>query len=231
MINVLDKISNFFKEIGKSFIIFFLYLMMSVFLSSLFQNVVKNSNFWISNLSALLVEAIILFVLFIIYHKKIIDDFKSFKQDFKSIMNTSLKNWVVGLIIMIVSNFIISMIVGNIAGNEEANRNLLVSMPLYAVSAMIFIAPITEEIIFRLSPRKAFTKKIPYALYSAIFFASMHILASNTLIELLFAIPYGALGFAFAKTFYETDNICSSISIHMIHNSVAVALAYIGILG
>lgn len=227
----MEKVKNFFKEIGKSLLVFLLYLGLVLILSNAFKNLINSSNFWISNLIAILVELIVLIVLFLIYHKRIIADFKEYKNNIKNIMSTSLKNWIIGLILMLVSNVIISFITGNIANNEEMNRSLLVSTPLYAITAMILIAPLTEEIIFRLSPKKAFTKKIPYLIYSAIFFGSMHLLSSTSLIELLYVIPYGALGFFFAKSYYETNNIFSSISIHMIHNTVAVILAYMALLG
>lgn len=227
----MEKIKIFFVEIGKSLGIFCLYLFLSLLLSGLFNNVINSNNFWLSNLTALLIEAVVMLVLFFIYYKKIIADFKEFKTNHKSIMNTAFKNWVLGLAIMFVSNIIITMIVGNMANNEAANRTLLLSTPLYAITTMILVAPISEEIIFRLSFRKAFTKKIPYLIYSAIFFGSMHLLSSTSWLEILYIIPYGALGYFFAKTFYETDNICSSIVMHMIHNTVAVLLAYVSLLG
>lgn len=227
----IDKLSNFLKEIGKSILILFLYLALSIFLSSLFKNLVNSKNFWIANFSALAVEVIMLTIFIIIYHKRLFNDFKKFKKDYKKILDTSIKNWLLGLVIMLVSNIVISMIVGNIANNEEMNRSLLMSTPIYAITAMVIIAPITEEIIFRLSSRKAFTKKLPYLIYSGLFFGVMHLLSSTSLIEILYIIPYGALGFFFAKAFYETDNIWSSISVHMIHNAIAVTVAYMSMLG
>jgi len=227
----MEKAKNFFKEIGKSILVLFLYLTLSIILSSLFSNFVTSKNFWIANLSALTVELIMLTIFILIYRKKLINDFQDFKKDYKKILDTSIKNWLLGLVIMLVSNIIISMIVGDIANNEEMNRSLLMSTPIYAITAMVIIAPITEELIFRLSPRKAFNKKIPYLIYSGLFFGAMHLLSSTSWLEVLYVIPYGALGYFFAKAFYETDNIFSSISVHMIHNLVAVSVAYMTMLG
>lgn len=227
----MEKVKNFFIEIGKSLGVFCLYLFLSIFLSSIFSNIINSGNFWIKNIMALLIELLIMLILFFIYHKKIIKDFKSFKENYKSIMNISLKNWALGLAIMFVSNIIISMIVGDMANNEAANRALLLSTPIYAIITMIIVAPITEEIIFRLSPRKAFTKKLPYLIYSGMFFGSMHLLSSTSWLEILYIIPYGALGLFFAKAYQETDNIWSSITIHMVHNALAVILAYFALLG
>lgn len=227
----MEKVEFFLKEIGKSILVFFLYLALSIFLSGLFKSLVNSNNFWITNFAALAVELIIALVFIIIYRKKLIDDFKKLKKDPKKLLDIAIKNWLLGLVIMLISNIVIGMIIGNIANNEELNRSLLLKTPIYALTAMIIIAPFTEELIFRLSPRNAFTKKIPYLIYSGLFFGAMHILASTSLIELLYIIPYGALGFFFAKAFYETDNIWSSIIVHMVHNSVAVFFAYMAMLG
>ena len=230
-IKFLDKVSNFFKEIGKSILILFLYFGLSILISMFLGKFINSKNFWISNFSALSVEEFVMITFILIYRKRIVNDFKNFKKDYKKIMDISLKNWLLGLALMLVSNIIISLIVGNIANNEEMNRSLLMSTPIYAIIAMVIIAPITEEIIFRLSPRKAFTRKIPYMIYSALFFGAMHLLSSTSWLEILYVIPYGALGYFFAKSFYETDNIFSSISTHIIHNTIAVAFAYMAMLG
>ena len=48
----------------------------------------------------------------------------------------------------------------------------------------------------------------------------MHIIGSaSSLIDVLFIIPYSSLGLAFAYTYYKTDNIFSTISMHLIHNT------------
>lgn len=227
----LDKATLFLKEISKSVLVFILYLALSILLSTAFNPQITSNNFFVANIFGILVELIIAGTFVFIYRKRLFSDLKEYKNDYKKIMDTAFKNWIIGLIIMIISNIIISSFVGNIANNEELNRTLLLKTPIYAVVAMIIIAPITEEILFRLSPRKAFTKKIPYLIYSAIFFGLMHILASSSIIEILYIIPYGALGFFFAKSFYETNNIFASITTHMIHNTIAVIVAYITMLG
>lgn len=227
----MEKVKIFFTELGKFVLILFGYLYAAIIIPSLFKSGIKSKNFWISNLTAILAELIILLIFFLIFHKRIINDFKDYKKNFKSIMNVSIKNWLLGLVIMIVTNVVISTIIGDMASNEELNRNLLLSTPLYAITAMVLIAPFTEEILFRLAPRKIFKRKIPYLIFCAIIFGGLHLLSSTSLIEILYIIPYGALGFFFAKNFYETNNIFSSISTHMIHNTIAVTLAYITLLG
>ena len=44
--------------------------------------------------------------------------------------------------------------------------------------------------------------------------------SAKTLVDVLYIIPYGALGGAFALAYYDTDTIFTSMTMHMIHNIV-----------
>ena len=91
---------------------------------------------------------------------------------------------------------------------------------------MILIGPLIEEITFRASFKNAFNKWYTFATFTAILFGLAHI-AKFELLEFLYVIPYGALGFFFAKAMYETDNIFSSYLIHFLHNLMCVVLIFI----
>jgi len=125
---------------------------------------------------------------------------------------------------MMICNILIQSITGDIAANESANRELLTNFPISNIITMVFIGPLIEEITFRASFKKAFTKWYTFSLVTAIIFASFHLLAGSSLSEILYIIPYGALGFFFAKAFYETDNIYTSFIAHMVHNGICVCL-------
>jgi len=113
---------------------------------------------------------------------------------------------------MMICNILIQSITGDIAANESANRELLTNFPISNIITMVFIGP------------NAFTKWYTFSLVTAIIFASFHLLAGSSLSEILYIIPYGALGFFFAKAFYETDNIYTSFIAHMVHNGICVCL-------
>jgi hypothetical protein len=143
-----------------------------------------------------------------------------------------------GVIVMIVSNLIVTYLVGDIAVNEQTTRDTLLTYPIYAIPTIIFFGPFLEELVFRFGLRKSFKKEITFALASAIIFGGLHVLTAideftltsilNHLSEFLFIIPYGALGFFFAKAYYETDNIFSSIIPHITHNTLSVLLIVLG---
>lgn len=216
-----NKIIEFLKGIGT----IFLYFILVAIGNSLFSDFYESSNKLIASLSQLGTYLIMLLGLSLIYHKRIIEDFKKFQKDN---VNIAIKNWLCGLGVMIISNIFISFIVGNIAANESANRELLNNFPLINMIIMIVIGPFIEEITFRLSFKEAFSKWYTFALTTGLFFGFVHILASITPgfnpLELLYIIPYGALGFFFAKAMFETDNIYTSYIAHFIHNSLCILL-------
>lgn len=233
----MKKILEKAKIFGIWIIAFMLYFIIVPFiLGSLFQSSFQSSNMIIANISLALSEVIIFLSVLLIYNKVVINDAKKFKKDYRKNLDIGFKYYCIGLLVMIASNLILTFIMGNgsIATNEELNRQYLVKFPLYSIIAMIFVGPPLEEIIFRLGFRKAFNKEILYCLFSALVFGGLHVYtafdgltlseALKNWMQVLYIIPYGSLGFAFAKVYYKTDNIWTSMTIHMMHNAITVLL-------
>lgn len=212
-----EKALEFFKGIGT----IILFILLSFIGNILLGNFYISDNIIISTLSQLGTYIIILLGLILLYHKRLLEDLKTFKKEY---IKTALKYWLIGLGIMMICNILIQSITGDIAANESANRELLTNFPISNIITMVFIGPLIEEITFRASFKKAFTKWYTFSLVTAIIFASFHLLAGSSLSEILYIIPYGALGFFFAKAFYETDNIYTSFIAHMVHNGICVCL-------
>jgi membrane protease YdiL (CAAX protease family) len=209
------------KLIGKAFLIFVLYILLSIYMEVTFKICFNSSNLLVSNLSLILSNIFLLLVISLFFLPTIIEDFKKINKDALSL---SYKNWLKGLVIMYISNIIIVLITKDIATNESYNRDLLFDMPIYAISVMVFVAPLIEELIFRLSIKDLFKNKWVYATVSGLIFGLMHLTTATNLLELLYVIPYGSLGFFFAKSVYETDNIWSSMITHMSHNGAIITL-------
>ncbi len=217
------KILEFFKGLGTVL----LYYVISLIMGRLIGKFYYHDNIVVASLAQICLYVVLLCVLGIIYHKRLIHDFKSFKGDY---VGVALKNWIIGIGVMFICNLIISSVVGGIASNEEANRNLIASYPVSSFITMVFLGPLIEEITFRASFKKAFNKWYLFALVTALIFGSAHILSFFTtgdFLELLYLLPYSALGFFFGKAFFETDNIYTSYLVHMIHNGVCVILLLI----
>ena len=175
------KVMAFFKGIGT----IILYLVLSILGALLFGNFYQSENKLVAGLSQLGTYTLMLIVIGLIYHKRLINDFKNFK---KENINIALKNWLIGLGVMMITNIIITMFVHDIATNESLNRELLMKYPLSNIITMIFIGPLLEEITFRASFKEAFSKWYTFAITTGLLFGLAHI-AKWELLEFLFVIP------------------------------------------
>ena len=172
-------------------------------------------------------------IVYTLYYKSLNRDFKNYFKDFRKNFKLSIPYYVIGLIIMIISNNIISLFFTSAsANNENAIRSLIDIYPLYMLFSVGIYAPFIEEIIFRKSIKdiiiinkddKKFSKYL-YVVISGLIFASLHVIGSSVWQDYLFIIPYMALGTAFAALYYKTDNIFETIVIHSMHNLIAIIL-------
>lgn len=203
-----------------------LYLILEMIGAFFFGDFFFSSNLVIATLAQLGTYTIMLSGLAIVYRKRLKKDFQTFK---KENIKIALKNWLIGLVAMCICNIIISIFIQDISANESANRELLNSYLISNIIIMIFIAPLIEEITFRASFKNAFKKWYTFALTTGFIFGFAHIIAGLsqngfTIKELIYIFPYGTLGFFFAKAFYETDNIYTSMIAHILHNAMCVTL-------
>ena len=175
-------------------------------------------------------------ILFLLYKDKLIKDFKEYFKEFANNFELSFKYYFLGVIIMIASNLIITLFFSDAtAGNEEAVRSLIDQAPLYMLFSVSLYAPFIEELIFRHSIKDCImgfgNNKITRGLYifvSGFIFAALHIVGQATsIIDYIYLIPYLSLGIAFSALYSKTDNIFSSISMHMLHNTVTVILYFV----
>lgn len=172
-------------------------------------------------------DILLLMILIKLYQKDIIHNFyEYFNKDWKEHLKESARYWGIGLLVMVLSNYVIAILTnGEPAANEEAVRNLIQISPLYMAFELIIYAPISEELIFRKSIHNITNNRYIYVLLSGLIFGGLHAITSfNTPIDLLYLIPYCSLGFAFALLYNKTNNIFSTITIHSIHNTLALIL-------
>ncbi len=221
------------KKIPKLIIIVTLF-----FLSSLFQLIpirlfhIDISN--ITNYQQLLLttfsDSILLIILVFIYYKDLKKDFNKLKENFNSIIDTGIKYWFIGLIIMVISNIFIGLFITSAkAGNEEGVQQLIHSSRFLSIIAVGILAPIIEELTFRKAFREVFTNKTLFVLASGLIFGGLHVILSlNSLWDLFYIIPYSSLGIAFGYMYQKTDNIYTSIIMHIFHNTALTTLSLIG---
>lgn len=221
------KLLNVFKSIGLIFSIIlfptFLLLVLGIDLSNL-----SDSEY----IFYLAISNLVLLVIFmLIYKDTLIKDFNCFKKNFIHNIEISFKYWFIGFIIMALSNLFINYILHKgLAGNEEQVRNYIDAFPLFMIFNTVIYAPITEELAFRKSVKDSISNKWVYVLTSGLVFGMLHISSYITDVsDLVYLIPYSSLGISFALLYYKTNNIFSSISMHAIHNLIAVIIYLIGV--
>lgn len=182
------------------------------------------SNTYITNIALLLSDIFIVIVLIYFYKEDFIKGHDDLNKTYKDKIGSTIKIWLIGLVIMIISNNIINLFTASgIANNESLNRVVLDELTIYAIPTMVIFGPICEEIIFRLSLKKIFKNKYLYIILSGLLFGGAHVLGTSG-IELLYIIPYGALGSAFAYIYVKNKNILCPILAHMLHNLICIVL-------
>ncbi len=224
--NILERIK--IKEV-----ILFIIIICLFYLSPYFQYIpIKLFNIDIHNISDMqnvllnLFSNICLFILFfIIYFKSLIKDFHIFKNDILFNLNSALKYWFLGFILMFISNIIILLINGSMAGNEQLVRSMIKTLPLVMLLNAGIIAPFNEEIIFRKSLGDIFNSKWLFVFFSFLLFGGAHVIGNvNNILDVLYILPYGFLGGAFALAYRNTNTIFTPILMHMFHNTMLVSI-------
>ena len=192
----------------------------------LFNIDINNCNTTLYNILRILPNIGQALVLFFMYRNEIVDDFKKFINNFGKYSDIAIKYWIIGFIIMFISNMIIINITpSKLATNEEGVREIIKAIPLISVVILGFVAPFSEEIIFRKSFKDVIKTKWVFILTSGFVFGLLHVITSfDYLYDLLYVIPYSSLGIAFALIYYRTNNVFSSIFVHALHNTILVIL-------
>lgn len=220
----MEKFKNIIKNISDLLILIFIYIIVPQVIGMMFFKVFKlpeNTSIYIGNFFVL--------IIYFLMYKDIL--LKSLKDYFKKFSNfsDSLKYWGMGFGIMILSNLIINVFILKNSGstNENLVRESLKLYPIIGFLSISVVAPFVEEMIFRFGLRKITGKNKIFPIISALAFGFAHTIAGlgeGNFLELLYIIPYGALGYTFGLVYNKSNNIFSSIVAHMMHNTLVYAL-------
>ena len=140
-----------------------------------------------------------------------------------------MKAWFIGLSLMCASNLLISLLTPvHEANNEVLVQEMLNQAPILSFISATFIAPFLEEMLFRKSLGDIFSNKKLMIFGSGLVFGLLHVVFSiQTPWDLLYVIPYGALGSSFAYLIYKKDNVFIPITFHMLHNGILTLVSII----
>lgn len=223
------------KDTIKGIIAFTLYFVLSGFQSLFFTLIgidlskLNTNQLFILNI---IYQIIIIFITILIFKNTFINNLKEYKNNIKLYLSKYIKYWFIALGLMYLSNFIIIIINGQIAANEQSVRELFNANPVLTFILASFLAPLLEELIFRLSLYKILNKYPRfYILISGLFFGFMHIIGTtNNILDYLYLIPYSIPGCIFAYTLVKSKNIFVPISLHFIHNTFALIIQLVSLL-
>lgn len=172
-------------------------------------------------------EMITLLVIMFILKDKINRDWQDMKKNHYQYFKKYFKYWFLILGLMMLSNlFILALDPNSSSGNEDTIRSIFTQMPIYMYLSAVVIAPLLEELIFRLSIRNIIkSTDWLFILISGLVFGSLHVIGNiETWVDLLYIFPYSMPGFIFAYILAKSDNIFVSIGLHFIHNGILMSL-------
>lgn len=232
-----QKLKDNQKPIMKMTLIFLLYYTLPLYLI-LINILLNNAIAKVFNMSnagfQFLFNIIFSSILFFLYKKELKAEYQDFKKNNEQYIKKTIKYWFIGLLVMVIANGLINSINPNeLPANEQAIREMLNDNALLMVLATVILAPFIEEIMFRKTLSHIFQKPFILIIANTILFGGAHVFNSyQTPIDLLYIIPYGALGGAFAYINYKSKNIFSSMTIHAIHNGLLIILyLFVALLG
>lgn len=175
-------------------------------------------------------DTIILIIIIFLYRKELKEQLSNFKKNFYEYSDVAFKYWLIGLIVMVISNLLITAFSPNsMANNEEQVQQLIHGAPFVSLICVGVLAPIIEEFTFRKAFYDAFNKEWLFVLVSGLVFGSLHVVLSlESLWDLLYLIPYSSLGISFGFVMCKTKNVFSSTLVHIFHNTCLTLLSILG---
>lgn len=186
------------------------------------------------NIILIVVDLLFMGVLFLIYKKEVINDFKAFTSNKGKWFFKYLGLFIGSVVVMGALNLILSKITNMTSSeNEELVRELIKKLPVYMTISTIIYAPFVEEMLFRKCVRKIIAGndklvKIAYVLISAIIFGLVHVLTLDaTFNDILMGIPYMVVGLSLGYIYVKTDNVFSTVQFHLMHNTILLILQFI----
>ena len=220
MKNYISKYSNLIKGLI-TFIVFF----SSSYIQLTFLNILNINPKSLSIKEATILSCISSFIITIIvvllYRKDLKKEFKIFKDKLSDNLDIGFKYWMIGLFIMMVSNLILANVLNaGEAANEQTVQKMISAAPLLLLISAGILAPILEEITFRKVFRDNIKNNIIYVIVSGFIFGYLHVSGTNDILQLLYIIPYSSLGVCFAISYVKTKTVFTSMTMHMLHNTI-----------
>lgn len=224
---MIEKIKKILLFIG--LFILFLYKDLIYMVPLAFLNIDLNSlSYQTSTLLSIISSLFLILLILLIYKNYLKEKIVDYKKHFNNYFDMGFKVWFLGLLGMCVANVLIATFSPiHEANNEVLVQEMLKQAPLLSFISATFIAPFLEEMLFRKCFGDIFKNKKLMIIGSGLVFGLLHVIFSlQTLWDLLYIIPYGFLGSAFAYSLYKShDNVLVPMSFHILHNGILTLIS------
>ena len=222
---------TFFKNLGLFVLIFFVWILIAPISIALPLAIINNYievSIQAQRIFLMLGELITIFFIFILYKEEILKELKKFKENILYYIETYFPYWIIMLVIVTVVANIVEIFVKDGPANQNLIEEAIKQTPILIGISVMILAPLTEELIFRLSLRKVFKNDIIYILMSGLIFGFIHIIAGENIInELPYLLTYSIPGFVFAYSYIKSKNIMVPIFLHFLHNTFATVIIFL----
>ncbi len=227
---MIDNKKSYKRIVIKNIFIFcfyFIYEIIPLYILKLFN--INSSSLSSLNKNIYLISTSIIYLVFIIfmYKDELKFDFNKLKGKFIDNIVKYIPYYIVGVLLMAISNIIISKFTNvNLSENEINVRNYIKLFPIYMTFSTVIYAPIVEEITFRKTFRNIINNKYLFIILSGLIFGIVH-LSSSSFNDCLMIIPYILMGITLSYIYYKSDNILTTISLHSMHNLILLIFQFI----
>ena len=187
------------------------YICLITILPLFFKNIIKSSEVF-NSWGTILIYLMTGLVIYFLNYSEINNMFKKYKNNWSKNLKKNVLTWIIGFLIMMISNYIvITLITKKLTINEEIIREMYNNYIISTIIINVLIVPFLEEMVFRLGFNEINNKYI-YILTSSVLFAFLHIIGSlESVLSILYILPYFAIGMTLGIIYYRSQNIFDSI--------------------
>jgi len=182
----------------------------------------------------LISSIIMLSILSLIYYKDIKKDSKIFKKNLSKKLIFIIKLFLIFIVVKyIVSLFtailmiLLKLDMNSITSvNQELIETYLKRAPLLMAISTSLLAPIYEELLFRLGFKKVFGNSILFVVISGFIFGLLHVFPLDNGVSLTLgliqSISYVSMGLFLSYIYKKYNNIYYNIGIHFLNNFISI---------
>lgn len=132
------------------------------------------------------------------------------------------KEIIMSIPILLIDGLITSYIIIGESTNQTSVIESFYKSPVFSAIDVTIIAPIIEEVIFRLLPYKFIKNKGLYIIVSAVVFAAMHVISDPN--PFYYIWSYMIISLYLGYRYYKTKDIRVTIAIHSFSNLIATLI-------